>query len=332
MTVKNDPFTAYDGDPLAPRIDPPTSFSRRKSFTAAELQVEEFPEMVYVIDRILAPGSTILAGKPKVNKTWLALDIALAVADGGKACGEWDAPRGDVLYLACEDNARRLQGRLSKLKPTGDWPDTLTFRTLARKLGEGFREEIADWVAVNEHPVLVIADTYHFIRPPRAKLTYEGDYQDSSAMTRIADDLQITILGIHHQRKATGEDALDTVSGTTGVAAGFDSILTLERAPEGGFTLEGRGRDLPDFRYALCFDKDTCRWSFVGDADTARIGDTRRRIIELLDGGTYGPTQAANALGIELETVKKTMQRMYDAGQIQKIGRGLYAGANATVF
>lgn len=301
-------------------------FSRRIAFTAADLQDVEFPELVFVVDQMLAPGSTILAGKPKVNKSWLALEIALAVSGGELACGAFQAFQGDVLYFACEDNARRLKSRLRKLLPGKRWPDRLTFKMRANQIGFGFLQEVEAWAAGCERPSLVILDTYHFVRPARPKLTYAGDYEDSSALTGIANDLDVSILAIHHQRKSSGDDALDTISGSTGVAAGFDSILVLERDPNGGFVLEGRGRDLPDYRHALDFDAEVCRWGFAGDADTARLGDLRRRLLDLLDSGVYGPTQAANALGENIENVRKTLQRMRADGQIQKNARGQYAG------
>jgi RecA-family ATPase len=57
-------------------------------------------------------GVTLLAGAPKLGKSWLMLNVAVAVASGGKAFGSIDVEQGAVLYLAVDDNGRRLQKRL----------------------------------------------------------------------------------------------------------------------------------------------------------------------------------------------------------------------------
>src|SRR5262245_10961863 len=84
-------------------------------FSAAQLQSMRFPPISWVVRPYIAEGVTILAGKPKLGKSWLALDWAIAVARGGFAMGEIECAVGDVLYLALEDNQRRLQGRIKKL-------------------------------------------------------------------------------------------------------------------------------------------------------------------------------------------------------------------------
>jgi hypothetical protein len=63
----------------------------------------------------LVEGATILAGRPKIGKSWLALDWSIAVARGGFCFGDVHCKEGDVLYIALEDNKRRLKSRLAKL-------------------------------------------------------------------------------------------------------------------------------------------------------------------------------------------------------------------------
>ncbi|MGI8701240.1 MAG: AAA family ATPase [Nocardioidaceae bacterium] len=87
----------------------------RTSWTAAELMACEFPEPRWAVPGIIAEGVTLLAGAPKVGKSWLALGLGIAVATGGKALGALDVMEGDVLYLALEDPPRRLQDRLAKV-------------------------------------------------------------------------------------------------------------------------------------------------------------------------------------------------------------------------
>ena len=80
-----------------------------------DLLNEDFPELCPVIQGILMPGTVLLAGKPKVGKSLLALYLGLSVAHGGMALGSIRVEQGDVLYLSLEDHKRRLQKRLTAL-------------------------------------------------------------------------------------------------------------------------------------------------------------------------------------------------------------------------
>src|SRR5579871_5682190 len=85
---------------------------RPQGVTAAELQGMTFPAILWVVTGYIGPGLTVLAGKPKLGKSWLALAIAVAVATGGVVLGARQCARGAVLYAALEDPARRLRDRL----------------------------------------------------------------------------------------------------------------------------------------------------------------------------------------------------------------------------
>jgi AAA domain len=84
-------------------------------FTAAELMAQEFPAVRWAVPKVIPQGVTILAGKPKMGKGWFVLGAGVAISTGGVALGKVPVEQGDCLYLALEDNRRRLQGRLDKL-------------------------------------------------------------------------------------------------------------------------------------------------------------------------------------------------------------------------
>ena len=80
------------------------------------------PPTRFIIDRLLPQGLHILAGAPKVGKSWLALWLCLQVAQGTSV---WDFPthRGTVLYLCLEDSLTRIQSRLFQI--TDDAPEAV---------------------------------------------------------------------------------------------------------------------------------------------------------------------------------------------------------------
>jgi RecA-family ATPase len=53
------------------------------TMTAAELMDKELPPVKWAVSGVLPEGVTILAGKPKMGKSWLALGLCVSVAAGG---------------------------------------------------------------------------------------------------------------------------------------------------------------------------------------------------------------------------------------------------------
>ncbi|RCL89398.1 MAG: hypothetical protein DBW62_04500, partial [Microbacterium sp.] len=84
------------GDPVTP-----------STFTATWLMAQTFPPVRYVVPGIIPEGATLLVAAPKIGKSWLMLDTAVAAARGGRALGTvaLGRPR-PVLYLALEDGPR----------------------------------------------------------------------------------------------------------------------------------------------------------------------------------------------------------------------------------
>ncbi|GJL93399.1 AAA family ATPase [Hyphococcus sp.] len=297
-------------------------------FTAAELGEMYFDPLQFACKPILAIGATMLAGKPKTNKTWLAQEVALSVASGGVACGEWETTQGDVLFFALEDNKRRLQRRLEMLRPNGAWPNCLTFMTEAPRLYSGFEDVVRSWAKGSDQPRLVVVDTFNFIRPNRQsdRVSYQLDYADGAAIMALATELGIAILVIHHARKMDAEDPLDSISGSTGIAAGFDTVLAMSRSAEGNFKLEGRGRDVLPVEIALDFDLDNARWTVEGDPAVARVSDERKAILHHLEqSGEAGPKEIADHISVAYDVVRQLLPKMVRDGLIRKDGRGTYA-------
>ena len=68
----------------------------------------------FVVDTLLSQGLHILAGSPKVGKSWLALWLAVTVAKGESIWG-MGVKQGTTLYLCLEDSTLRIQNRLFEI-------------------------------------------------------------------------------------------------------------------------------------------------------------------------------------------------------------------------
>jgi RecA-family ATPase len=219
-----------------------------------------FNPIKYVVPCVIVEGLTLLAGKPKLGKSWLLLHMAIAVARGGFTLGDIHCAEGDVLYLALEDNLRRLQARMTKLLGLQQWPSRLQFLCEMPRLAEGGLAKIKEWIAGAEHPRLVIIDTLAMVRMPNRKdqSTYDADYAAVKELRKLANEAGIAIVLVHHLRKADADDAFDTVSGTLGLTGAPDTILVLKRDTAGNIILHGRGRDLVEIEKAVTFNRDAC--------------------------------------------------------------------------
>jgi hypothetical protein len=154
------------GDHVKHDVSPGASENKpkvRKPFmlgtiTASDLAAKHFPPITYVVPNYVVQGLTVLAGRPKAGKSWLALDIAVGVAIGGRVFGSIKVDQGDTLYLALEDNQRRLQNRLNKLLPSTQKPQRLHLATECPRLNAGGVEAIDAWCAKVPKARLIVVD------------------------------------------------------------------------------------------------------------------------------------------------------------------------------
>src|SRR5215471_17442581 len=154
---------------------------------AAELARLDLPEPHWAVPGIWPEGVVLLVGKSKLGKSWLVLDIALAVAEGGVAWGKIEVEQGDVLYLALEDSKRRLQDRLRTLRKD-DVPEGITLRTRAPRSNEGGIQLVLDWLDRHPRARLVIIDVLGKFRPHEASLRrlYDLDYEAITPIGEVA--------------------------------------------------------------------------------------------------------------------------------------------------
>jgi predicted ATP-dependent serine protease len=310
-------------------IHPVSTDWRESAMTAAELQRKTFPPIQYIVPGIIPEGLSLLVGRPKIGKSWLALDFGLTIASGRACLAGREPQQGDVLYCALEDNPRRLQARITRVLGVHktDWPKRLTLTTQWRRLDKGGVADIAEWIKSVTEPRLVILDTLASVKPIRTTSGYAEDYESLTHLHRLANDVGVGILVLHHQRKNEAEDPLDTISGTLGLAGCVDTPIILSGS-SAGMTLYVRGRDIEEAEHAIRFDKDACRWLILGDAVEVQRSDTRKKILEVLQRAkpnAMGPSDIAAAAELKESVVKVRLGGMVADNEVVKTSRGLYA-------
>lgn len=217
-----------------------------------------------IIDGLLYTGTYLFAGAPKVGKSFFMAQLAYHVSTGQKLW-DYEVHQGTVLYLALEDDYRRLQARMFRMFGV-EGTDKLHFAVYAKQLGNGLDNQLE--LFVKEHPdtKLIIIDTLQKIRELGGEAySYADDYQIVGKLKQFADSRGVCLMIVHHTRKMPASDKFEMISGTTGLLGSADGafILQKEKRTDDTATLDVVGRDQPDQRLYLRKDEERLVWCFV---------------------------------------------------------------------
>ena len=214
-----------------------------------------------LIDGLLYPGTYIFAGSPKLGKSFLMAQLAYHVSTG-TPLWNYTTRKGTVLYLALEDDYRRLQERLYRMFGT-ESTDNLYFSVSASQLGNGLDEQLARFVAEHKDTKLIIIDTLQKVREVGGdNYSYANDYQIMARLKSFADAHGLCLLLVHHTRKQNADDKFDMISGTSGLLGAADGAFLLQKEKRTGnaATLEVSGRDQQDQKLYLIRNTENLLW------------------------------------------------------------------------
>jgi hypothetical protein len=321
----------------APRWEPTGTSAKAepKTFSAADLMARKMAPPRWAVPGLVPEGVTVLAGKPKLGKSWLALGLCVATAIGGSALGMQQVEQGSCLYLALEDNPRRLQKRLKKLLVGDAAPAELYMATEWRRLNEGGAEDLERWLEGHPDCRLVIIDTLARFKPRTAgrRTQYDEDRDAVDPLIPIAAEHGVAIILVHHLREMESDDPLDMITGSVGLTGGVDGALVLKRRRgRANAELHADGRDIEKpVELALKWDARAATWTIIGDAEEYRLSERRRMILTVLENAdeALGPkdiTEILNAKGVDIKcgAVRELLSQMAKDGQVKNLGRGQY--------
>jgi hypothetical protein len=302
-----------------------------EGITAEELSLKSFPPLKWAVQDILPEGSYLLTARPKVGKSWLALQICLAVAFGGSIFGK-NVVKGKAVYLALEDNQRRLQDRLYQLRPQGYATPDLILHTEWLKFDKGGVETLIELIE-KEQPKLIVIDTFAKVRPNMGnKNVYESDYKALEPITKVANQYRCTILIVHHNRKGKPEtDPLEQVSGSLGLSGAVDGVLVIDgNRSDKMYTLSLIGRDIPNDDDLAIARQSNGEWHLLGQAKAVFISSERKEITDLLKFQPQGlkPKEISEMLGKKPTAVRKLLVAMSIEQQVINT-KGTYTHPNA---
>ena len=303
------------------------------------LDRQEFPPLEWAVPGIVPEGFGLLVAPPKAGKSWLAAAIGLSCQSGGVALDKIRVDRRPVLYLALEDGHRRLQSRFRRLLGDGNpIPAISVIVTAKTHQVIGMMEEF-----LVRHPgekPLIILDTLGKVRPPKSPGadSYQVDYAIGSQLKSVIDVVRgASMLCVHHTRKATSDDFIDSVSGTQGIAGSADYVLVLNRRRHSDDAiLSVTGRDVEEREYALRSEGGV-GWRLDGDdlpsaartaqtrRESARLGEKALEVLAFVNSRPKTtPADVAEEFDIDNKSAGQYLARFAKDGRIDKGVRGVY--------
>lgn len=294
-----------------------------------EIYTNKYKKLQWAVNGIIPEGLTILAGAPKLGKSWLMLGLAYAIAKGEKAWGFGGTHQGNAYYLALEDSERRIQDRFLHMEGYIDEvPKALKICTEFPRIGEGFIEELDKIKEQDPEMRVVIIDTLQKIRPVSngKRMIYQAEYEDYEKLQRWSITNGIPVICVHHTRKGQGgkdDNPFDEISGSTGIQGVADTLIVCRR-PKG--TNEGTmyvtGREVSEEAYPMTFTTETMTWTIEASEESVDVAPViwdswfanndhitikeasklwntnrctaRKRLEELVDDGEYAKEKMAH--------------------------------------
>ncbi len=302
-----------------------------ETWTSARLLSTVFPEPSWIIPAIIPEGLSLIAGSPKIGKSWLCLNLVSALAVGGYALGKIKVPKIKCLYAALEDSPRRLQSRLDTIGALPD-PDTAFYSTTWAR-GNDCINLIKLWLTENPDTKCFVFDTLARISPRG----FNGnDYNETSEflaeLQSIATEKHLAIILITHARKGSAEisDFIEGIIGSQGQGGTADTIITISRGRgEADALLHITGRDVEEQTLALQFNSNVGSWTILGDASDIQKTKERQEIVDYLRENEGAKTsQIAKELGKQDSAVSNLLRKLKSEGIVYSPKYGVWAIRN----
>ena len=291
-----------------------------KTVSMSELLDNVYQSKPPLVDGLLYRGTYLFVGAPKLGKSFLMTQLAYHISTGTPL---WNYPahKGTVLYLALEDDYRRLQERSYRMFGTAE-NESLFFSVSAGQLGSGLDEQLTNFLREHPDTSLIIIDTLQKVREVGGdNYSYANDYQIITRLKALADSYGVCLLLVHHTRKQQADDKFDMISGTNGLLGAADGafLLTKEKRTGNAACLDVSGRDQPDQRLHLFRNEETLAWE-LERVET----ELWKALLEQVSAFLFSagkdwagtPTELSALLGVDMKPNALTRRLNVNAGRL----------------
>lgn len=300
------------------RFEKPSESKISLKFTSLkDLLAEPREETTWLVEGLLPSGGlSLFVAKPKVGKSTLARQLALAVSRGEDFLGR-EVKQGSVFYLALEER-REDVGKHFEDMGGGDEPIKIFAGIAPVDAIQQVRRAID-----LEQPALLIVDTLARL----ARIKDLNDYSQTTAglepFLAMGREARVHVCLLHHEKKGETK-GIDSALGSIGIVGTVDTIICLKRSEKYRTisSIQRIGKDLEEV--ILRFDP-TSRTAELGetkkDAETSRYGGL---ILEFLSDQKDPITEQVICENVEgTHGLKKAALRaVVNEGKILRQGSG----------
>ena len=210
-----------------------------------------FEDLLEPVQGLIVEGLTLLCSKPKEGKSWLALQMCCAVANGRQFLG-LPTDQGDVLYMGYEDTWRRLQDRLKVMheKSGGCANGELHLTTSGLDSESELLDGLKSWVERMQRPRMIVIDKLQ-----SCLCQMDANYSVLRKFRKFAKDHHIALVLVHDLGKSKASNPFKRIIGSTRLLAYADSaVLLLREWNSRDARLQFAGEDIIAGEIALCWD------------------------------------------------------------------------------
>jgi biotin operon repressor len=300
---------------------------------AEELKTMELPKAKYLISDLFGWGLIMLAGTHKIGKSFMMLQLAVAVSTGGIFLGKYKCKKRKVIYLCLEDGRERLKKRINDLGFEDKDLSGLNFIYESRKGKEGLIDLSLRLKQCLGAKLIIIDALATFRGNPQSRSIFQSDYDTMREIKKWADENKVCIILVHHTRKPGVNnqgpaDIVDSVNGSNGLGAAVDQTFIMTRQRK---SIDGKlytvSRDIEEKDLAIQFHLHSGGWEELGDADSVDMSNERKNIIALIEenDGSMKSGEIAKALGKAPQTISTIIKKLVDDGYLIKTSYGAYS-------
>ena len=305
------------------------------SYLLKDLVNYQVKEINYLVDKIIPDaGLVVFAGNPKSGKTFFALQLALAIANG-KSFLDYTTTKGFVNCHLFEDNMDRLKRRLNIMNiKSGDY-DNIKINHKRISIHDGLIIKMESDLLLHPDTKLFIIDTLQDAKGAGGSgNAYENDQLRLAPLQSFAMKNKVVVFCIHHLKKSKKDmdDDIQRLSGSMAITGAADLIMQLKK--ERGKTsaeLSVEGRDIEYQNLLIDFDGDTFEWINQGDYSQAKYSKEKKEILEFLDKNSsdeFPPKDIAKGLGKiskqEVNNITRLLRKLLNAGHLCQPNKGKY--------
>lgn len=278
-TVEQVEFSPVPTSPTIPSPVPPNILDYSSPplglIDGISLMEMEFPKHTVIVENLLHTGLSVLAGMPKLGKSWFCLSLSIAVAGGTDIIG-FKTNKSEVLYLSFESKADEIQHRLNILLQEEPIPNGIHFCTDIKTLDNGLIEFLQDTIDKYPKIELIIIDPLQFIRSSKigGGTLYQKEYKEMSQLKEFADKNNVCILAVHHLKNIQTKDVFAKMYGSNAIRGATNTnIVMLKQDETSEIIFSVESRDVESTTKIIQMNNEHCRWEVV----SANVEETNYR-------------------------------------------------------